>query len=112
MRNYLDISLTLLVLVILSVTLLWPLNEPHPGPEWGDKLVHFTAFAALSFPLASTGRFNLLPVFIGASAFGGVIELVQPNFSRNADVNDWIADIAGVLIGIISGLLYRHHRMH
>ena len=52
---------------------------------------------ALAFPLARTGRFGLLPVFIGASAFGGAIELIQPNFDRSADVNDWVADILGVV---------------
>ena len=112
MRDYLDIPLTLTVMVILTVTLLWPLDQPPPGPVWGDKVAHFIAFAALAFPLARTGRFSLLPVFVGASAFGGIIELLQPNFSRNADVNDWLADIAGVLTGIFLGLVYRYHRKH
>ena len=72
--------------------------------------MHFIAFAALAFPLARTGRFGLLPVLIGASAFGGAIELIQPSFNRSADVNDWIADVAGVVLGIGCGLLYRHIR--
>jgi len=74
--------------------------------------VHLIAFAALAFPLARTGRFGLLPVFIGASAFGGAIELIQPSFNRSADVNDWIADIVGVILGIGLGLLYRRLRKH
>jgi len=72
--------------------------------------VHFVAFAALAFPLARTGRIGLLPVFVGASAFGGAIELMQPSFNRSADINDWIADIVGVLLGISCGLLYRRIR--
>ncbi|MDA0740633.1 MAG: VanZ family protein [Bacteroidetes bacterium] len=74
--------------------------------------MHLIAFAALAFPLARTGRFGLLPVFIGASAFGGAIELIQPSFNRSADVNDWIADIVGVILGIGLGLLYRRLRKH
>jgi hypothetical protein len=70
------------------------------------------AFAALAFPLARTGRFGLIPVLIGASAFGGMIELIQPTFNRSADVNDWIADTLGVLIGIALGLAYRRARRH
>ena len=58
------------------------------------------AFAALAFPLSRTGRIGLLPVFIGASAFGGAIELIQPSFNRSADVNDWVADIIGVILGV------------
>ena len=82
----------------------------RPAPEGSDKLVHLVAFAALAFPLARTGRFGLLPVFIGASAFGGAIELIQPSFNRSADVNDWVADIVGVILGIGLGLLYRRLR--
>ena len=110
MRKYLDIPLTLAVTLSLTLAMLWPLEAPPPAPEGSDKLVHFIAFAALAFPLARTGRFGLLPVFIGASAFGGAIELVQPSFNRSADINDWIADIIGVVLGIGCGLLYRRIR--
>ena len=112
MRKYLDIPLTLAVTLTLTVAMLWPLEAPPPAPEGSDKLVHFIAFAALAFPLARTGRFGLLPVFIGASGFGGAIELIQPSFNRSADVNDWVADIVGVALGIGCGLLYRRLRRH
>ena len=108
MRKYLDIPLTLIVTLALTVAMLWPLEAP--APEGSDKLVHLIAFAALSFPLARTGRLGLLPVFIGASAFGGAIELIQPSFNRSADLNDWVADIVGVVLGIGCGLLYRRIR--
>ena len=110
MRKYLDIPLTVIVTLTLTVAMLWPLEAPPPAPEGSDKLVHFIAFAALAFPLARTGRFGLLPVFIGASAFGGAIELIQPSFNRGADFSDWIADIIGVALGIGCGLLYRRIR--
>jgi hypothetical protein len=70
MRKYLDIPMTLIVTVTLTVAMLWPLERPPPAPEGSDKVVHFIAFAALVFPLARTGRFGLLPVFIGAAAVG------------------------------------------
>ena len=112
MRKYLDIPLTIVVTLTLSVAMLWPLEAPPPAPDGSDKLVHFIAFAALAFPLARTGRIGLLPVFIGASAFGGAIELMQPSFNRSADVNDWVADVVGVILGIGLGLLYRRLRRH
>ena len=112
MRKYLDIPLTIIVTFTLTVAMLWPLEAPPPAPEGSDKLVHFVAFVVLAFPLARTGRFGLLPVFIGASAFGGAIELIQPSFNRGADVNDWVADIVGVVLGIGCGLLYRRLRRH
>jgi VanZ family protein len=112
MRKYLDIPLTLAVTLTQTVAMLWPMEAPPPAPEGSDKLVHFIAFAALAFPLARTGRIGLLPVFIGASAFGGAIELIQPSFNRSADMNDWVADILGVALGIICGLIYRRLRPH
>ena len=111
MRKNLDILLTIIVTLTLTVAMLWPLEAPPPAPEGSDKLVHFVAFAALAFPLARTGRFGLMPVFIGASAYGGIIELIQPSFNRSADVNDWVADIVGVVLGVGCGLLYRRLRM-
>jgi VanZ family protein len=112
MRKYLDIPLTLIVTTVLTVAMLWPLEAPPPAPEGSDKLVHLVAFAALAFPLARTRRFGLLPVFIGASTFGAAIELIQPSFNRSADVNDWVADVVGVILGICLGLLYRRLRKH
>ena len=110
MRKYLDILLTIIVTLTLTVAMLWPLEAPPPAPEGSDKLVHFIAFAALAFPLAYTGRFGLPPVFIGASVYGGALELIQPNFNRSADINDWIADVVGVVLGTGFGLLYRRLR--
>ena len=112
MRKYLDIPITLIVTLILTVAMLWPLEAPPPPPNGSDKVVHLIAFAALSFPLSRTGRFGLISVFLGASAFGGLIELIQPSFNRSADMNDWMADIIGVVIGILCGLLYRRLRPH
>ena len=105
MSKYLDIPLTLLVTVTLTVAMLWPLDTP--APDSSNKVVQLIAFAALSFPLSRTGRCGLLPVFIGASIFGGLIELVQPTFNRSADMNDLITDILGLIVGILCGLIYR-----
>ena len=110
MRNYLDILLTFIMTTVLTVAMLWPIHQPPPTPDGSDKVVHLIAFAALAFPLALTGRIGLLPVFIGASAYGGIIEVLQPSFGRSADMQDWIADIAGVALGMMLGLFYRRLR--
>ena len=112
MRMYLDIPLTLIVATVLTVAMLWPIHQPPPAPYGTDKIVHLIAFAALAFPLARTGRIGLVPVFVGASAFGGLIEVIQPTFGRSAEMQDWIADIAGVVLGILLALLYRRLRKH
>ena len=112
MRKYLDIPLTLIVTAVLTVAMLWPINQPPPAPDGTDKIVHLIAFAALAFPLSRTGRIGLIPVFVCASAFGGLIEVTQPTFGRSADMQDWIADITGVALGIVLELLYRKLRKH
>ena len=110
MSKYLDIPLTLIVTAVLTVAMLWPINQPPSASDGIDKLAHLIAFSALAFPLARTGRFGLIPVFLGASAFGGIIEVLQPSFGRSADMQDWIADIAGVAFGIAMALIYRRLR--
>ena len=112
MRKYLDIPLTLIVTAVLTVAMLWPIHQPPSAPDGTDKFVHLVAFAALAFPLARTGRIGLVPVFVGASVCGGLIELIQPSFNRSADLNDWVADVVGVILGIGLGLLYRRLRRH
>ena len=112
MRKYLDIPLTLIVTTVLTVAMLWPIKQPPPTPDGSDKLVHLIAFAALAFPLARTGRFGLIPIFITSSIFGGLIELIQPYVNRSADIDDWIADIIGIILGILCGLTYRRLRKH
>ena len=88
MRKYLDIPLTAVVTTVLTAAMLWPLETPPPAPEESDKLVHLVAFAGLAFPLDRTGRFGLIPVLIGASAFGAIIELIQPTLTRSAELSD------------------------
>ena len=112
MRKYLDILLTFIMTTVLTVAMLWPIHQPPPSPDGSDKVVHLIAFAALAFPLARTGRFGLIPIFIATSAYGGIIEALQPSFGRSADMQDWIADIAGVTLGMMLGLLYRRLRKH
>ena len=112
MRKYLDIPLTLIVTAVLTVAMLWPLDAPPPAPDGSDKIIHILAFAALSFPLARTGRFGLPSVFVGSIVFGGMIEVIQPGFNRSAEIYDWIADIMGVALGIVFGLIYRQLQPH
>lgn len=53
MSKYLDIPLTLIVAAVLTLAMLWPINQPPPGPDASDQLVQLIAFAALAFPLAA-----------------------------------------------------------
>ena len=71
---------------VLTVALLWPIDQPLPAPNGTYKLVYLIAFAALAFPLARTGRIGLVSVFFGTVMFGGLIEVIQPTFGRSANM--------------------------
>ena len=95
-----DIYLTVVLALIILIGALIPVSEVAAAPAGTDKIIHIVAFAALVFPLALTKRIGLFPLFIFASLFGGIIEIIQPSFGRSADINDWIADSAGVICGL------------
>jgi len=107
-KYYTDVFLTLALLTGLTFALLWPI-EASGGLRGGDKVVHFLAFAILAFPIACTGRLGMSILFFACSIYGGVIELLQPSFGREAEVLDWIADMLGVAFGIFIGGKFCQH---
>jgi VanZ family protein len=104
-RVYLiGVALTLLLGVLIAVLTLGPVSvKSVPG---SDKLHHFLAFAALSFPLPFARPRLVVPVVLGVVAYGGLIELIQPHFGRRADWGDLVADILGALVGAMLGILF------
>ena len=42
MRKYLDIPLTIVVTLTLTVAMLWPQEAPPPAPEGSDKCMKIT----------------------------------------------------------------------
>jgi hypothetical protein len=92
---------TLLLGCAIAVLTLAPVDGPDvPG---SDKHYHFLAFAALAFsqPFARPGL--VVPVVIGATCYGGFIELIQPSFGRTAEWSDLLADGLGAIAGAVAG---------
>ena len=104
--------LTGLMAASLAVAMLCPVDVSVPSGT--DKLVHLAAFGLLVLPAALSRRVPLgllfVGLFIGAAAFGGAIELIQPQFGRSADINDWVADMAGAALGLLLALGIRRIR--
>ncbi len=91
------VALTLALGVLIAVLTLAPISSKNvPG---SDKLHHALAFAALAFPLPFARPRLVVAVILSVSAYGGVIELLQPAFGRSADWADFLADIIGAIIG-------------
>lgn len=99
---------TILLMVLIFILALAP-REALPTVEgWNDKGEHFAAFWLLSLGLAlywslSGGRVALL-----LTLYGGLIEVAQ-SFTpcRQASLLDLLADIAGILAGLLMLALWR-----
>lgn len=99
----------LFALAFWSATALAYVEAILPGREtfhvgrW-DKLDHMTAFFTITFlARAAYPRVPVAVLFAALAAFGGFIELSQalPFIHRDAEWDDWFADIAATLVGLI-----------
>jgi len=95
---------------LVTVLLLMPLPAgflPSPGRLAGglapDVLVHLALFAALSRAWLGGARSErpalALAGVAAMTAFGGLLELLQPAVGRSAEGSDLAADAAGALAG-------------
>ncbi len=90
------------VAVLMSLAVLFaPASDVPTAPPGVDKLVHLALFAvlALSGRWAGVGRGVLAVLLAG---YGAVSELLQglTALGRSASPVDWLADVAGVLLGL------------
>ena len=75
----------------------------HPGAYRYHRNARATGLAATRIWGVQQSR----PLIaLAASAFGGVNELRLPKFNRSVDANDWLADLARVVLGIAFSLQY------
>jgi hypothetical protein len=91
----------LTVLVSLAV-LFAPGADVPSAPPGVDKLVHGTLFAALALTgrWAGVGR-GVLTTLLVLYAAGSEFLQGIPALERDASVGDWVADVGGVLIGLL-----------
>jgi VanZ family protein len=94
--------LTILIVAVV-VTLYFALYPKPPQLLRSDKSQHELAFAVLtvlSCLAMPTARYRT--IFFALATFGGVIEILQmiPALHRDADVMDWIADMAAIAIAL------------
>jgi len=92
-------AVTLVLAVIIAVLTLAPM--PSGSPAGSDKLYHVLAFACLAFPLPLVRPRWTVWVILGVIAYGGVIEVIQPFFGRQAEWADLLADGIGALLGAV-----------
>lgn len=100
----LAIALTITLAVVIAVLTLARVPVPA-GIGGSDKLHHLLGFAALALPVACVRPRWALGMALILAAYGGVIELVQPHVGRSRELADWLADLAGVGLGTLAGVV-------
>jgi VanZ family protein len=104
------LALFWLAIVFTLVMALLPKPPPLPGAPT-DKFQHIMAFAVLTvMSSAAYPVWSWITRFGWLAALGALIELGQmiPALGRSADVVDWLADCAAVLIAMgITALIDR-----
>jgi VanZ family protein len=89
------------VAVLVSFAVLFaPASDVPPAPYGIDKLVHASLFLALVVTgrWAGVGRGVLAPVLV---LYAAASEVIQGLIGRDAAVGDWLADVVGVLLGLL-----------
>ena len=97
-------ELAYILTLFIALAIIWlslsPLDALPPAPG-GDKLHHFIAYGALSFPVCFVKSPHQRLFLIGFILLGGFIELVQPYVNRYGEWADFGANLAGVIIGYL-----------
>src|SRR5262249_25944067 len=91
-----------------------------PGFSMFDKVEHFSAYALLTLCVLvgwelSVGVLSAkhyLAVWLAGTLYAAFDEITQIPVGRTCDVNDWAADVTGIVIGLaafslVRGPLYR-----
>ena len=92
------------VVVLVSLAVLFaPADDVPASPPGVDKLVHLLLFAALAVSGRWAGaRAGVLGALL--VLYAAVSEVVQgvSALERSASVADWVADVVGVLAGLLA----------
>ena len=96
-----------MALLVLLVMTLAPL-QLHGRFFLNDKAQHLLGFLVLTaLGLLAWGTGSTIKLVIGLAALGGAIEVLQETslVGRDAELMDWLADVAGILIVAVPILL-------
>ena len=97
---------------VAVVVAIWPKPIMVPGAP-SHKIQHIMAFLFLTaLGSAAYPRGAALKLALGLAGFGALIEIVQsiPALNRDAELLDWIADVAAVAVVLLAVGLWRRMR--
>jgi hypothetical protein len=105
-RKRIAVGITAILSLAIFILALIPVDVPPPIPGT-DKLHHLVAFAALTLPCAVLYPRALLWALPVIALEAGLIEMVQPYVNRMREWADFVADMKGIGVGLILGLILR-----
>lgn len=97
--------------VVVCILLFAPSSDlPEDTPQWiNDKVAHGTVFAGLAFLWMQYLQKRGL-VFLLMSGFAifteGIQYLLPASFLRSFDLKDMVADVTGILIGLVVSAVF------
>ena len=95
---------TTLIFVIITFLSLYPLKE-QPSIPGSDKIHHLIAYAALSIGVGLRRPSNYLLIIVFFSFYSGLIEIIQPYVNRFREIEDFLFNNLGILIGLTLGIV-------
>jgi len=100
------------LVAIVSMLMLIELAPKEENIKHLDKIQHTLVFSIISVAGCLAFKKQISLVVVGLTIFGAIIEVLQATLTitRTGDVNDWLADVAGVLIGLMIVSIYRQFK--
>ena len=95
---------TLLILILITFLSLYPLKE-KPSIPGSDKIHHLIAYSALAIGVGLRRPSNYVLIIILFSLYSGLIEIIQPYINRFGEIEDFLFNNLGILIGLTLGIL-------
>ena len=95
---------TYLIFIIITFLSLYPLQE-QPNIPGSDKIHHLIAYSALAIGVGLRRPSNYVLIIIFFSFYSGLIEIIQPYLNRFREVEDFLFNNLGILIGLTLGIV-------
>ena len=94
---------TYLIFILITLLSLYPLQE-QPNIPGSDKVHHLIAYSALAIGVGLRRPSNYVLIIIFFSFYSGLIEIIQPYVNRFREIEDFLFNNLGILIGLTLGI--------
>jgi VanZ family protein len=89
--------------------------DPSEVVDVSDKILHFCGYATLTvlvligweFTIGALQPKHYFAVWLAGTIYGVFDETTQTLVGRSCDMNDWAADVAGIVTGLVAFAILR-----